>query len=87
VAPFIAVFTGHGWIRGLAAIAVAMAIGFHVGVDIVMRVSPLYSLTHPLGALLFCYMLLRSAAVTLWRGGVVWRGTFYPLEELKRGVV
>jgi glycosyltransferase involved in cell wall biosynthesis len=87
VAPFIAVFTAHGWIRGLAAIAVAMAIGFHVGVDIVMRVSPLYSLTHPLGALLFCYMLLRSAVVTLWRGGVVWRGTFYPLEELKRGVV
>ncbi len=44
-------------------------------------------LTHPIGALMFCYMLLRSTAVTLWRGGVVWRGTFYSLEELKRGVV
>jgi len=87
VAPFIAVFTEHGWIRGFAAIAVAMAMGLHVGVDIVMRVSLQYSLTHPLGALLFCYMLVRSAAVTLWRGGVTWRGTFYPLEELKRGVV
>jgi len=87
VAPFIAVLAGHGWIRIFAAIAVAIAIGFHVGVNIVMRVSPLYALTHPLGALLFCYMLLRSTAVTLWRGGVTWRGTFYPLEELKRGVV
>jgi hypothetical protein len=87
VAPFIAVFTAHGWTRALAAIAVALAISFHVGVDIVMRVSPLFSLTHPLGALLFCYMLLRSAVVTLWRGGVVWRDTFYSLEELKRGVV
>jgi glycosyltransferase involved in cell wall biosynthesis len=87
VAPFIAVFGAHGWIRIFAAIAVAIAIGFHVGVDIVMRVSPLYSLTYPLGALLFCYMLLRSTAVTLWRGGVTWRGTFYPLEELRRGVV
>ena len=87
VAPFIAIFAAHGWIRIFAAIAVAIAIGFHVGVNIVMRVPPLYALTHPLGALLFCYMLLRSTAVTLWHGGVTWRGTFYPLSELKRGVV
>ena len=87
VAPFIAIFAAHGWIRIFAAIAVTIAIGFHVGVNIVMRVSPLYALTHPLGALLFCYMLLRSTAVTLWHGGVTWRGTFYPLNELKRGVV
>jgi hypothetical protein len=87
VAPFVAVFAGHGWVRIFAGIAVAIAVGFHVGVNVVMRVSPLYALTHPIGALMFCYMLLRSTAVTLWRGGVVWRGTFYSLEELKRGVV
>jgi glycosyltransferase involved in cell wall biosynthesis len=87
VAPFVAIFISHGWIRVLAAAAVAIALGFHVGVDIVMRVSPFYALTHPLGALLFCYMLLRSTVVTLWNGGVTWRDTFYPLDELKRGVV
>jgi hypothetical protein len=32
-------------------------------------------------------MLLRSMVVTLWRGGVVWRDTFYPLKQLKRGLV
>jgi hypothetical protein len=53
----------------------------------VMRVSPLYALTHPLGGLLFSYMLLRSTVVTLRQGGIIWRDTFYPLEELKRGVV
>jgi hypothetical protein len=87
VAPFVGVIFGHGWVRVLAGIAVAIALCFHAGVDLVMRVSPLYALTHPLGAVLFSYMLLRSTVVTLWQGGVTWRGTFYPLEELKRGVV
>jgi glycosyltransferase involved in cell wall biosynthesis len=87
VAPFLGVIFGHGWVRVLAGIAVAIAVGFHVGVDVVMRVSPLYALTHPLGAILFSYMLLRSTTITLWHGGVTWRGTFYPLEKLKRGVV
>lgn len=87
VAPFVAIFISHGWIRVLAVAAVVIALGFHVGVDIVMRVSPLYALTHPIGAVLFCYMLLRSTVATLWNGGVTWRDTFYPLDELKRGVV
>jgi len=86
-APFVAVTFGHGWIRVFAGAAVVIALCLHAGVDLVMRVSPLYALTHPIGALLFCYMLLRSTAVTLWYGGVTWRGTFYPLEDLKRGVV
>ncbi len=87
VLPFASVVFGHGWIRALSAITVAVALSFHVGVATVMRVSPLYALTHPLGALLFCYMVLRSTVVTLWQGGIVWRDTFYPLDELKRGVV
>ena len=87
VAPFVGVFVAHGWTRVFAAVAVAIAVGFHVGVNVVLRVSPLYALTHPIGAILFAYMLLRSTVVTLWNGGVTWRGTFYRLEELKRGVV
>ena len=87
VAPFVAVLVGHGWIRTLAAVSVAIALLFHIGIAVVSRRSPLYALTHPLGAILFCYMLVRSTAVTLWHGGVTWRGTFYRLEELKRGVV
>jgi glycosyltransferase involved in cell wall biosynthesis len=87
VAPFLGVVFCHGWARVFAAIAVIIALGFHVGVDVVMRVSPFYAFTHPLGAMLFAYMLVRSTVVTLWQGGVTWRGTFYPLKELRRGVV
>jgi len=44
-------------------------------------------MTHPIGALIFCFMLLRSTIVTLRQGGVVWRKTFYPLAKLRRGLV
>ena len=87
IAPFLGVFLGHGWIRMFAGIAVAMALLFHAAVAYTMRVSPLYALTHPLGAALLGYMLLRSTIITLRQGGIVWRDTFYPLDELKRGVV
>jgi len=87
ILPFAVVLLGHGWIRGFSGIAVLIALGFHAGVAVVMRVSPLYALTHPLGAALFFHMLLRSTIVTLRQGGIIWRDTFYPLEELKRGVV
>jgi glycosyltransferase involved in cell wall biosynthesis len=87
VAPVFGALFGHGWIRFLAAIAFAIALVFHMGIDIGMRVSPLYAVTQPLGAVLFCYMLLRSTIITLKQGGIIWRDTFYPLDELKRGVV
>jgi glycosyltransferase involved in cell wall biosynthesis len=87
VVPFVGLFAGHGWIRILSAIAVTVALCMHGGVNVVNKVSPLYALMHPIGAVAFCYMIVRSVAVTLWQGGVTWRGTFYPLKELKRGVV
>jgi Glycosyltransferase like family 2 len=85
--PFVGVFAAHGWARAFYAAAVVIMLCMHAGVDLANRVSPLYALTHPIGAVLFCYMIARSAAVTLWQGGVSWRGTFYPLKELKKGVV
>jgi hypothetical protein len=87
VAPFLGLAFGDGWIRVLAGIAVLVALCFHLGGDVVMRVSPLYCLTLPIGAILFTYILLRSTAITLRQGGIYWRETFYKLEELRRGLV
>lgn len=87
VVPFFGLIFGHDWVRALAAISVLIAMCFHFGVDVVMRVSPLYCLTLPIGALIFSYMILRSTIVTLRQGGIVWRGTFYPLADLRRGLV
>ncbi len=87
VVPFAALPFVRGWALALAVIAVVIMLTFHAGVDVVMRVSPLYAFTHPLGAVILAYMLLRSTVVTLRQGGIVWRETFYPLDELKRGAV
>jgi GT2 family glycosyltransferase len=43
-----------------------------------------YTLLLPLAASILVYMLLRSMIVTLTQGGIVWRGTFYPLGELRK---
>jgi glycosyltransferase involved in cell wall biosynthesis len=87
VLPFAGLIFGHGWVRVLAGICVVIVLCLHAGVDMVMRVSPLYCFTVPIGAVLFAYMLLRSTVYTLKQGGIIWRGTFYPLEALKRGAV
>ena len=38
----------------------------------------------PLGALVFVVALVRSALITIKQGGVIWRGTFYSLAELRK---
>jgi hypothetical protein len=87
VLPFFGLEFATGWARVLAGIAAGCAIAIHSAMIGSTDASPLYGLTHPLGALLFFWMLGRSAIATIWRGGVVWRGTFYPIDELRKGQV
>jgi cellulose synthase/poly-beta-1,6-N-acetylglucosamine synthase-like glycosyltransferase len=70
-----------------AAIAVGIASCVHVALSFGAKASPLYGLTHPIGALIFMWMLTRSTIITLSRGGIVWRDTFYPLADLRRGMI
>jgi len=87
VLPFFGLVFATGWARVFAGIAAGTAILIHGVMIWSTDASPLYAFTHPLGAMIFSWMLARSAIATLLRGGVVWRDTFYPLEELRRGLV
>ena len=42
---------------------------------------------YPLAAVLMAWILIRALVLNLWQGGIVWRGTFYPLSELRRNRV
>ena len=85
--PVLAIGFTHGWARIFALAAATLPLTVMAGAARECDVSPLYALGYPLGALIFAWMIARSAIVTLWQGGIIWRGTFYPLAELKRGVV
>lgn len=41
----------------------------------------------PVASLLFLYILWRATLMTLWNDGIDWRGTHYPLAELKANKV
>lgn len=87
VLPVFGVIFARGAAQIAAAVAVAAAMVFEALLMPRARASKWFGVTHALGALVIVYIILRSMAVTLGRGGVVWRGTFYALEELKRGQV
>ena len=46
-----------------------------------------YAIFHPIGTCVFIYAMLRSASTTLINGGIEWRGTRYPLKELKENMI
>jgi hypothetical protein len=85
--PFVGILLAHGWQRWPYAIALASIFAIYVGMSWKSDVPAYYFLLHPLSSLLFVYIMLRSMLLTVARGGVVWRGTFYPLEELRAGMV
>jgi hypothetical protein len=83
--PIVLTFTGPARAGAAALLAVvtfthllaAWRGGYHL----------LAGLLHPLASVIFCYILLQSVCRTLREGGVRWRGTFYPLAELRAGMI
>jgi glycosyltransferase involved in cell wall biosynthesis len=83
VGLFVGAAVVSGWTRVGFVAALAAIVFIYVGMSWVSEVRPWYVVLHPIGAVLFCYALARSAALTLRRGGVEWRGSFYSLAELR----
>jgi glycosyltransferase involved in cell wall biosynthesis len=83
VVPLAAVISG-GW-NMAAGLLTYVGIGFSYHASRRMtRVPAWYALAFAPSALLVGWALLRSMLLALVRGGVMWRGTLYPLKELRR---
>jgi glycosyltransferase involved in cell wall biosynthesis len=85
--PFLGVWFAHGWARVPYAIALGSMFLIYLGMSFKSSIRPYYFFLHPISTLLFGYTLLRSMWLTLRDDGVTWRGTTYPLEELRKGLV
>ena len=85
--PFAGILLAHHWARFPYAIALACMFFLYAGMSVYSDVRPWYFLVHPIATLLFIYTMLRSMFFTLSNGGVEWRGTFYPLDDLRKGLV
>ena len=46
--------------------------------------AALVACAYPVAGLVYTYAMARSAGIALTRGGITWRGTFYPLDQLRR---
>jgi glycosyltransferase involved in cell wall biosynthesis len=85
--PFLGVFLAHGWARVPYAIALASLFLIYNGMSARSAVPAYYFFLHPISTSLFMYTLMRSMFHTLRNDGIVWRGTKYPLDELRKGIV
>jgi hypothetical protein len=85
--PFLGVWLAHGWERLPYAVALGSMFSIYLGMSWRSGVPAYYFLLHPVSTALFVYTLMRSMFHTLWNDGIVWRGTRYPLDELRKGMV
>lgn len=73
------------WVTLLPALLVLSCVAVtYRELSAVSEVDARYGWLYPVGAVIFMYGMLRSMVVTWVNRGIVWRGTLYPLRELRR---
>lgn len=83
--PYLALFMTDGATRILYAFSIMMLfLAYNQTADKMTKGANKYFIALPITAVLFIYSIIRATILTAIRGGIVWRGTFYSLKELKK---
>jgi cellulose synthase/poly-beta-1,6-N-acetylglucosamine synthase-like glycosyltransferase len=85
--PYVAVFVVGGWARVAYGLVVALTLFLFAGTAREQRVPMWLGIAVPLAALLFIVVVWNATLYALIRRGIEWRGTFYPLDELRANKV
>lgn len=83
ILPVVAIAYGGWAMLGGIATYLGIFLAYHASRR-VTRVPAWYAVLFAPAVLVVAYGFLRSMILALVRGGVVWRGTLYPLRELRR---
>lgn len=85
--PFVGLFAPSTLIRITSILSLLMvALLYQQASRFYTRIHLAWVFTFPVALVLVLYAMLRSMIFTVRQGGVVWRGTFYPLAELRRNI-
>ncbi len=83
--PFIGSFATTGTTRLTFALSILMLfLAYNETANKMAKGANIYLTVFPVTVLLFIYSIARATILTLYRGGIIWRGTFYPLKQLKK---
>ena len=86
VVPLLALAAGPWGVASCVTFYCSVAMSFHANRKL-NNISPLLAILYAPSVLILAWSFLRSMILTIKRRGVTWRGTLYPLAELKRAMI
>ncbi len=87
IAPFVAVFVTDGWTRAFYGLAVGLMLLLYAGAARAQRTPAWHGVLWPVACVLFLVVMWNATLYALWNRGIEWRGTHYPLDELRANKV
>lgn len=85
--PFFAVWVTDGWTQILYAIVIALLLLMFAGSAVAQGAPVWHGVLWPLASAMFIFVVWNATIYALVNRGIEWRGTHYPLDELKANKV
>ncbi len=83
--PFIALFVTSGTTQLIFLLSILMLfLAYNATANKMAKGANIYLTVFPITVLLFIYSIARATILTIHRGGIIWRGTFYSIKQLKK---